>query len=106
MFKRNPVPLKTLDHCKLPPDGTNEMYGCKCYFEIKIHLNLEISVKYIQFMVARDLLRNSVSIGEWLAATTFVKNCTLKKLFPAINYREKIFFKNNYSTLDHSLLEE
>ena len=54
-------------------------------------------------MVARALLRNSVSIEEWLAATTFVKYCTLKKLFPAINYKEKMFFRNNYSTLDHSL---
>ena len=54
-------------------------------------------------MVARALLRNSVSIEEWLAATTFVKYCTLKKLFPAINYKKKMFFRNNYSTLDHSL---
>ena len=54
-------------------------------------------------MVASALLRNSVSIEEWLAATTFVKYCTLKKLFPAINYKEKMFFRNNYSTLDHSL---
>ena len=42
-------------------------------------------------MVARALLRNSVSIEEWLAATTFVKYFTLKKLFPAINYKEKYF---------------
>ena len=54
-------------------------------------------------MVARALLRNSVSIEEWLAATTCVKYYTLKKLFPAINYKEKMFFRNNYSTLDHSL---
>ena len=54
-------------------------------------------------MVASALLRNSVSIEEWLTATTFVKYCTLKKLFPAINYKEKMFFRNNYSTLDHSL---
>ena len=43
--------------------------------------------KYMQFMVARALLRNSVSIE--LAATTFVKG--------------KMFFRNNDSTLDHSL---
>ena len=55
-------------------------------------------------MVARAHLRNSVSIKEWLAATTFVRYCTLKKLFPAINYKKKMFFRNNYSTLDHSLL--
>ena len=42
-------------------------------------------------MVARALLRNNVSIEAWLAATTFVKYCTLKKLFPAINYKEKMF---------------
>ena len=37
-------------------------------------------------MVARAL--PSVSIEEWLAATTFVKCCTLKKRFPAINYKK------------------
>ena len=57
-------------------------------------------------MVAKTLLRISVSIEEWLAATTFVKYCTLKKLFPAINYKEKMIFRNNYSTLDHSLFLE
>ena len=57
----------------------------------------------MQFMVARALLRNSVFIEEWLAATNFMKYCTLKKLFPAINYNEKMFFRNNYSILDHSL---
>ena len=55
-------------------------------------------------MVASALLRNSVSIEEWLATTSFVKYCTLKKLFPAINYKEKMFFRNNYSTLDQSFL--
>ena len=54
-------------------------------------------------MVARALLRNSVSFKEWFATTTLVKYCTLKKLFPAINYKKKMFFRNNYSTLNHSL---
>ena len=54
-------------------------------------------------MVAKTLLRISLSIEEWLVATTFVKYCTMKKLFPAINYKEKMIFRNNYSTLDHSL---
>ena len=37
---------------------------------------MEISVKYIvytQFMTASALLKNTVSIEEWIAATTFVK---------------------------------
>ena len=42
-------------------------------------------------MVLCALPRNSVSIEEWLAATTFVKYCTLKKLFLVINYKEKMF---------------
>ena len=54
-------------------------------------------------MVASALLKISVSIEEWQAATTFVKYCNLKKLFPAINCKEKMIFGNNYSTLDHSL---
>ena len=53
-------------------------------------------------MVLCALLRNSVSIEEWLAATTFMKYCTLKKLSPPINYKEKVFFRNT-GTLDHSL---
>ena len=61
-------------------------------------------------MVASTLLRNSVSITEWLTATTFLKlrNIVLwKKLFPTINYiklQGKNGFGNNYSTLRHSLL--
>ena len=42
-------------------------------------------------MVASALLRNSISTEEWSAATTSVKYYTLKKLFPAINYKEKMF---------------
>ena len=57
----------------------------------------------MQFMVARALLRNSVPIEEWLASTTFVEYCTQKKLFPAINCKKIIFFRNNYLTLDHNL---
>ena len=38
-------------------------------------------ILYMQFMVATALLRNSVSVEEWLAATTFVKYCALKKSF-------------------------
>ena len=53
-------------------------------------------------MVASALLKNSVSIKEWLAEATFVKYCTLRKLFPAINYKKKMIFRNDYSTLDHS----
>ena len=45
-------------------------------------------------MLASALLRNSLSIEEWLAATTFVKYCTLNKLFPMINYKDKMFFRN------------
>ena len=54
-------------------------------------------------MVHCALLRNSVSIEEWLAATTFMKYCSLEKLFPAINYKAKMFVRNNFSTLDHNL---
>ena len=46
-------------------------------------------------MVASALLRIIVSMKEWLVATTFMKYCTLKKLFPAINYKEKMFFRDN-----------
>ena len=49
-------------------------------------------------MVARGLLRDRVSTEECLALTTFVKYCTLKKLFLAINYKEKMVYRNNYSS--------
>ena len=54
-------------------------------------------------MVASALLRNSVSVEEWLAGTTFLKYCALKKICPEVTYKEKMFLRNNYSTLDHSL---
>ena len=46
----------------------------------------------MQFIVAKVLPRNTVYIEELLAATTFVKYCTLKKLFLEINYKEFCFF--------------
>ena len=55
------------------------------------------------FIVASALQRNSVSVEEWLAATTFVKYCALKKIFPKITHKEKMFLRNNYSTLDELL---
>ena len=36
-------------------------------------------ILYMQFMVASALLRTSVSVEKWLAGTTFVKYCALKK---------------------------
>ena len=47
----------------------------------------QISVKYIactQFIAASALLKNTVSIEEWMAAVTFMtkKHCTLKKAVP------------------------
>ena len=45
-------------------------------------------------MVASALLKNSVSIEEWLATTTFLKYSSLKKLFRAINYKETMIFRN------------
>ena len=54
-------------------------------------------------MVAKTLLKISASIEEWSAAATFEKYYALKKLFPEINYKEQMIFRNNYSALDHSL---
>ena len=54
----------------------------------------------MQFMVARALLRNSVFIVD---RNYFREILYSEKTFPAINYKEKMFFRNNYSTLDHSL---
>ena len=42
-------------------------------------------------MVASALLRNSVSIEEWLDATTFVKYCALKKCYLRLTTKKKCF---------------
>ena len=42
-------------------------------------------------MVASALLRNSVSIEEWLTATTFVKCCNLKNCSLRLITRKKCF---------------
>ena len=47
----------------------------------------------------RDCKKNTVSIEEWLARTTFMKirNTVLrKKLFPSIKRWKKCFVRNNY----------
>ena len=53
---------------------------------------IEIFVKYISYpqsMTASPLLKNTVSIEEWSAATTFMKQRNIqvlrKKLFPSVN---------------------
>ena len=78
------------------------MRDCNCSFIIEkgsfIELEAEtgivnqlnifqISVKYTvytQFMAASALLKNTVSIEEWMTAATFMtkKHCTLKKAVP------------------------
>ena len=56
-------------------------------------------------MAASAVLKNIVSIEEWMAATKETKkHCTLKKLFPAIkhsNLQEKMFL--GITSLVHSL---
>ena len=42
-------------------------------------------------MVASALLRISLSIEEWLAATNFMKYCTLKKCSLRLTTRKKCF---------------
>ena len=78
------------------------MRGCICSFIIENgsfieweavtgivnQLNtFQISVKYFvytQFMAASALLKNTMSIEEWMTAATFMtkKHCTLKKAVP------------------------
>ena len=36
-------------------------------------------ILYMQFIVAIALFKDSISVEEWLAATTLVKYCALKK---------------------------
>ena len=56
-------------------------------------------ILYIHFMVLCALLGNSTSIEEWLAATTCVKYCILRKLLPAINYKVKKCFSGTTTIL-------
>ena len=43
----------------------------------------------MQFIVASALLRNSLSIEEWLAAATFMKYCTLKNFSLRLTARKQ-----------------
>ena len=67
LSQRNTVPLKILDHSKWPPEIM--MVRHKCMAE---STPLKYIV-YLQFMAASALQKNTVSIEEWMAATTFVK---------------------------------
>ena len=69
------------------------MYGCKCSFELKTALNRNICQIHLIYAIYGALCsskKQRIHLG--MAATTY---CTLKKLFPAINYRKKRFFRNN-----------
>ena len=76
------------------------MYGCKCSCEIKISIKY---ILYVLFMVASALLIEECIVlkNGWPQLLSW--NTVLWKLFPAINYKEKKIFRNNCSTLDHSL---
>ena len=56
-----------------------------------------VSISLLQFLFCK----NTVNLKEWVAAIIFIIEKTNYK--ERINYKEKMFFRNNYSTLDHSL---
>ena len=61
------------------------MYGCMCSFEITIRLKQKYLSKtlYIHNSYASALIKNTVSIKEWIAATKETKkHYTLKKTVP------------------------
>ena len=83
LFNRNTVPLKILDQCKWPPEKMMvqlKYMAASAPFKKMSAVNRSVKfILYMQFMVASALLRNSVSVEECLAATSFVKYWTLKK---------------------------
>ena len=82
LFKRNTVPLKILDHCKWPPEKMIVQIKCMAAsapLKQKSASNRSVKfILYMKFMVASALQSNSVSVEDWLAATTFVKYCAQK----------------------------
>ena len=78
LFQKNRVPLKILDHCKWFPEIMAVLLKCiTASAPLKQQHALNRNICQIHciytFMVASALLQNTVSIEEWLAATTFVK---------------------------------
>ena len=78
LFKRKTVPLKIQVHCKWPLKIwwylSNVWLQAFLWNKNTPYIEIYVTyVSYIQLMVASSLLRNSVSIEEKLAATTFVK---------------------------------
>ena len=88
------------------------MYGCKNSFEIKIRLkqkylsntfyicNLWLQVLFYE--LAYPLRNGSPNLLSWNKETLHSEmNCSLQLI--TVTYKEKMFFWNNYSILDHRL---
>ena len=67
LFQRTIVPLKIINHCKRPSKKITALLKCMASSTF-----LKYFV-YTQFTAASSLLKNTVSIEDWMAATIFVK---------------------------------
>ena len=85
-------------------DGTIQMYGCKCSFEIKIRRKQICQIHLIYAIYGCNYSSKKQRIGWGMVGRNYFREilCS-EKIFPEITYKEKMFLRNNYSTLDHSL---
>ena len=67
LFQSNTIPLKILDRCKRPPEIK------RVPLKYMAASTRSKYIVYIWFTAASALLKNTVSIEEWTAATTFLK---------------------------------
>ena len=89
-------------------DGTTQMYGWKCSFEKQCALNKSIYQMHCVYAIYDcDCSSKNYPIYLVMAKYNYLCEILWKELFPAINYtvtyKEQMFFRNNYSTLDHTL---
>ena len=89
-----------------------QMYGCKCSFEKQYALNRNIyQIQCIHAIYGCNCSSKKYRIYWGMVGCNYFseikKHCTLKKncspRLITVTYKEKMFFRNNYSTLDHSL---
>ena len=84
--------------------GTTQIYGCKCSFEIKIHVK-QICQIHLIYAIYGCKCSSKKSLIDWemVGRNYFREILYSEKCSLWLKLQEKMFFSNDYSTLDHSL---
>ena len=101
LFKRNTVPLKILDQCKWPPEKW--WYISNVWLQVLLWSKIPpIHLIYAIYGCKCSSKKQRISWGM-VGRNYFREILCTEKIFPEITYKEKIFLRKNYSTLDHRL---